>query len=115
MSFTNILKIGFYVAINIIFGFIIYFISLRPLSPGEEQLLINYNNKAFIGFIFECLVFILVFTIVFSSLSYLIVKILFKNINKKLKTFLLIFLLYFALSTLCSLEYFLYIKNLIFH
>jgi hypothetical protein len=44
----------------------------------------------------------------------LIFKISFKNINKKLKTFLLIYSLYFVFSILCSLEYFFYIKNLIY-
>jgi hypothetical protein len=114
LSFTNILKIGLFVIANLLFGFIIYFLSLRPLGPSEEQLIINYNGKDLRGFIIECFIFILIFTTLFSSLSYLIFKISFKNNNKKLKVFLLICTLYFVFSILCSLEYFFYIKNLIY-
>ena len=114
MSFANVFKKGLFVTVNLLFGFIIGFLSMRPLSPSEEQLIITYNDKAFIGFVVECLIFILVFTLIFSSFSYLIFKILFKQVNKKLKNFLLIFTIYFAFSTLCSLEYFFYIKNLIY-
>lgn len=114
MSFANVFKKGLFVTVNLLFGFIIYFLSMRPLSPSEEQLIIAYNDKGFIGFVVEFLIFILVFTVIFSSFSYLLFKILFKQVNKKLKTFLLIFALYLAFSTLCSLEYFFYIKKLIF-
>jgi hypothetical protein len=114
ISFANVFKKGLFVIANLLFGFIVYFLSLRPLSPSEEQLIIIYNNKAFIGFVVEWLILILIFTITFSSFSYLTFKILFKQINKKLKTFLLIFTIYLAFSTLCSLEYFFYIKNLIY-
>jgi len=114
MSFANVFKKGLFVTVNLLFGFIIYFLSMRPLSPSEEQLIITYNDKAFIGFVVECLIFILVFTLIFSSFSYLIFKILFKQVNKKLKNFFLIFIIYFVFSTLCSLEYFFYIKNLIY-
>jgi hypothetical protein len=114
MSFANVFKKGLFVIANLLFGFIVYFLSLRPLSPSEEQLILTYNDKTFIEFVVECLIFILIFTITFSSFSYLIFKILFKLINKKLKTFLLIFIIYLAFSTLCSLEYFFYIEKLIY-
>lgn len=114
MSFANVFKKGLFVTVNLLFGFIIYFLSMRPLSPSEEQLIIAYNDKGFIGFVIECFVFIFIITIIFSSFSFLTFKILFKQVNKKFKNFLLIFIIYLVFSTLCSLEYFFYIKKLIF-
>ena len=114
MSVANVFKKGLFVTVNLLFGFIIYFLSMRPLSPSEEQLIIAYNDKGFIGFVIECFVFIFIITIIFSSFSFLTFKILFKQVNKKFKNFLLIFIIYLVFSTLCSLEYFFYIKNLIY-
>lgn len=115
IQFKSILKIVVYASINILLGFIIYFISLRPLSPGEEQLTINFKDKTFVMFTIECFLFVLLFTSVFSTLSYLIFRFFYKERSRKRRLFLTILTIYFLFSCLCSIEYFNYINQLIYH
>jgi len=109
------LKIILLASINIIFGFVLYFISLRPLSPSEEQLIINFKGKTFFMFSVECFLFVLLFTFVFALLSHLTLKFLYKETSKKRKTFLTILTIYFIYTCICSIEYFNYISQLIYN
>lgn len=115
MNLKISLKTLFYIVVNVLFGTIIYFISLRPLSPSEEQILLLYENKKFYEFLFECFLFVFIITIIFSSLSILLFnkfKFIIEKKTKK-KSLLLIFFIYLIFSTFCSFEYFSYITNLI--
>ncbi len=115
IQFKNILKIVVYASINILLGFIIYFISLRPLSPGEEQLIINFKDKTLLIFTIECFLFVLLITSLFSALSYLTFRFFYKERSRKRKSFLTILIIYFLFTCLCSIEYFNYINQLIYH
>jgi len=115
IQLKNILKIVVYASINILFGYIIYFISMRPLSPGEEQLIINFKDKTFAMFIIECFLFVLLFTSVFSTLSYLIFRFFYKESRIRRRLFLTIITIYFLFTCLCNVEYFNYINQLIYN
>jgi hypothetical protein len=105
------LKVGLYIALNILFTIIIYFLSLRPLSLGIEQLEVNFKEKTFLAFSFELSLLILFFTIIFSFLSYLFFHFLFKNFCSKSKSFVIILLIYLIISILSSVEYFNFIND----
>lgn len=108
-----IIKILFFSLLNFAFSFIIYFISLRPLSPSEEQLLINLQNKTLLNLTFECIILALFLTLTFSLLSYISFRLIFKK-NYYLKyVYLIIFIFYFIYSLICEIEYYYYIKRLI--
>lgn len=108
-----IIRILFFSLLNFAFSFIIYFISLRPLSPSEEQILINYKNKTLLILTFECILLATFLTIVFSLLSYITFRLIFKKNYNYIKVYLIIFLFYIIYSSICEVEYFYYIKNLI--
>ena len=92
-----IIKILFFSLLNFDFSFIIYFISLRPLSPSEEQLLINLQNKTLLNLTFECIILALFLTLTFSLLSYISFRLIFKK-NYYLKyVYLIIFIFYFVI------------------
>lgn len=111
--FKKILKITIYIAINLLFTVIIYFLSLRPLAPSEEQLLTNYSNKSFNGFILECFVFASTLTVIFSLLSFIVYILFFKGKDMKLKIFIITALIYFVISIISSLQYFNFINSLV--
>lgn len=115
ISLKKVLKVSLYIIANALFIAVIYFLSLRPLSPNEEQLIINYSNKSFYGFVLECLSFASFFTFFFSSLSFLIYIILFKTDDMKIKPFVITILFYFVISIILGLEYFSYINSLVFN
>jgi hypothetical protein len=108
------LKIVLYTSLNILFSFIIYFISLRPLSPGDEQKIINFKDKTFLMFSFECFLLVFILTSIFSFLSYIIFRTFFKEVSKSSKMFLIIFLTYFIFTFMCSIEYFNHINEIIY-
>ena len=107
-----ILKIMFW-PINILFVFIIYILSLRPLSPSEEQLIRNYSGKPFIGFIFECLCIQSIFALIFSSIVYLIFKSIIREYLTK-HSYILTVLVYLVISIFCGLEYFLWVNKIVY-
>lgn len=109
----NILKIILFIVINFVFLYLIYFISIRPLSPGEEQIVRNFEGKTLLNFTFECIFFILIIGTMFSFLSFMLFYLLIQKKNLS-KSFILIFAFYFLFTTICSVDYFLFIKNLIF-
>jgi|LakWasMe91_HOW11_FD_contig_21_425981_length_724_multi_6_in_0_out_0_2 hypothetical protein len=114
MTTKNILKIITIITANFIFGFIIYFVSLRPLSPSEEKLIIDFQDKTFTDFTLECVLFVMINTVIFSVLSFSIFWIFYNCFFKKIKLFLILFIYYFVISCIFSLEYFYYIKALIY-
>ena len=111
----KVLKISIYIALNLLFIVIIYFLSLRPLAPSEEQLIINYSNKSFYGFILECFVFAFMFTVFFSLLSFVIYVLFFKAKDMKVKIFVITALIYFVIAIISSLEYFNFINSLVYN
>jgi len=114
MQPQKILKITIYIALNILFGFIIFILSLRPLAPSQEQLMINYHNKSFYGFISECLIFVSMFTLFFSLLSFIVYILLFNSKDMKMKIFMIIAAIYFVVSLIFSVEYFNFINSIVF-
>ena len=105
-----ILKIIFW-PINILFAFIIYFLSLRPLSPSEEQLVINYSKKSLTEFILECLFIQNLFALIFSTIVYIIFKSIIREYLNN-RSYLLTLIIYLVFSLFCGIEYFLYVKKL---
>jgi hypothetical protein len=105
-----ILKILFW-PINILFAFIIYFLSLRPLSPSEEQLVINYSEKSLAGFILECLFIQSLFALIFSAIVYIIFKSIIREYLNN-RSYVLTLIIYFVYSLFCGIEYFLFVKKL---
>ena len=101
-----------FLTINGLFAFLIYFLSLRPLSPSEEKLVIIYNKKSFIEFVIECLFIQSLFALLFSIIIYFsFKKFLIRRLRKPLMTILFCYLLF---SMLCGIEYFMWIKKLVY-
>jgi len=110
--YINNLQKAFFIGVNASFAYFIYLISLRPLSAGEEQILSNYKDKDFSGFVIECSIFIAFCAIIFSVASYYTLKKTFAGNNKGY--FPLLFIAYLIFSVLCSYDYFMQVKNLIY-
>ena len=111
----TIIKTILYIFLNILFSFVIYFISLRPLSPSKEQLIINFKDKTFLAFTLDCLVFAIVLTFVFSTFSYILYRFFLKKTNNLRWSLLIILIIYFMISSFCSLEYYNYISEIIYN
>ncbi|SHO74349.1 hypothetical protein SAMN05443547_0007 [Flavobacterium cucumis] len=104
-----------YISLNIVLSFLLYFISLRPLSPSEEQLISNFKYKTFFAFTIETLLFCLLLTFIFSAFSYVFFWFFFRKVIKIKGLPLIIFMIYLVISFICSLEYYNYVINIIYN
>ncbi|PSR54247.1 hypothetical protein AHMF7605_12290 [Adhaeribacter arboris] len=109
---ATILKFLFW-PVNLLFGYIIYFLSIRPLSPSSEQLIENYSHKAYIQFIAEWFSEQGFLALLFSAIVFLLFKNILKGVFKKYPFFYL-FLIYLIFSLFCGLEFLFYINKIVY-